>query len=697
MTGGRRIVRGLCAAVLVPWLAGCSVLDPTYTADSPGPTGKDPVEVEVAFSGNAGISGFDLRRRIEDYLFDLSRDPTRESAVYDAALELEDLYRTEGYPIAKVDYEYAAPSADAPSPANLAVRFRFDEGPLVTVDMHLGGNRVYGRNRLLSLWPRKRHGTFSLGGYVFVESQVRTFAEELRAFYRSQGRLDAVVRGPDIEVDLERAVAKVTIEVDEGQVHTIGAVDVAAELRDALGEEMPAPPIGRPQTPAELQGYRTALRNGLRRLGHPNPTIELRLESTDGSMLVARLVATGEPGPTVTIDEVAVAGNERTMDAVILGKLDVAAGERYDGEQIDDALTRLYRTGLFRKVEIRETPVDGDPSRLDLGIEVEENESRSIEFLGGYGSYEQLRGGLRLENRNLFGTGRGVVLDNRLSQKGNGNELTLSDPDFLATGATLTIGGERFLREEPSFTDKAVGGTIALARPLVPGLTARIGYTYRDRTDARAFTVLPQDQLVEFTEGKVFVELRNDRRDNLLFPKAGHTEMLSFERISPAFGADVDLDRLAFRTAVHIGLLDPFHLVLRSEQSVLWPHEGSALVPLQLRWFNGGESTVRSFRESQLGPQDVDGLPVGGEYRNVFGAELRFPLWRTLEGGLFVDAGNVGSRVKDFSFDEMRYACGAGVRLLLPIGPVRLDGGWNPEQRPGDDEWVVHLSVGYPF
>ncbi|MBL8729010.1 MAG: BamA/TamA family outer membrane protein [Planctomycetes bacterium] len=697
MTAAGRFARGAGATLLVLWLAACSVLDPTYTAATPGPSGRAPVEVEVAFAGNSGIAGIDLRRRIEDYLFDLSRDPTRESAVYDAALELEDLYRTDGYPIAKVDYDYVAPPEDGPWPAVQKVRFRIDEGPLVTVDMRLDGNRVYGRDRLLALWARKRHGTFSLGGYVFVESQVRTFVEELRSFYRSQGRLDAVVQGPAIEVDLERAVAKVTIAVEEGNVHSIGAVDVAAALREALGDDLPPPPVGRPQAQGELQGYRTALRNALRQRGYPAPALTLRLEPAADAPLVARLEVGGEPGRRMTIANVTVAGNDRTMAGVIRGKLDLAEGDRYDGMRIDDALTRLYRTGLFRKVDIRETPVEGDPSRLDLGIQVEENESRSIEFLGGYGSYEQLRGGLRLEDRNVFGTGRGVVLDNRISQKGNSNELTLSDPDFLATGAVLTIGGERFLREEPSFTDKAIGGTVALARPLFGGLTARVGYTYRDRQDARAFTVLPQDQLVEFTEGKVFVELRNDRRDNLLFPKAGHTELLSFERISPAFGASVDLDRLAFRAAVHLGLLDPFHLVLRSEQSVLWPHEGSALVPLQERWFSGGESSVRSFRESRLGPQDVDGLPVGGEYRNVFGAELRFPVWRTLEGALFVDAGNVGARVQDFSLDDMRYAIGAGIRLLLPIGPVRLDGGWNPDQRPGDDEWAVHLSVGYPF
>ena len=414
-------------------------------------------------------------------------------------------------------------------------------------------------------------------------------------------------------------------------------------------------------------------------------------------MLVARLTVEGEPGPTVTVDSVEVHGNERTLDGVILGRIDLEPGQVYDGEEVDASLQRLYRTGLFRKVEIVENRLPDDPTHMALDVQVEEGDARSVELLAGYGSYEQLRGGIRLGDRNVFGTGRGISTDSKVSMKGYSNGITLSDPDFFRTGSTLTVTGEHFRREEPSFTDEALGGTVALARPVLDALVARVGYTYRERANAEAFTVLPQDQLVDYTEAKVFFELRHDRRDNLVFPRSGHTELLSFERLSPALGASVELDKLAFRAAVYLPLMDPVNLVLRSEQSLLWPHEGSAQVPLQERWFAGGEASVRSFKEAQLGPKDADGQPVGGEYRNVLGVELRFPLWRTFEGALFVDAGNVGREVQDYGFDDMHYGIGAGLRLLLPVGPVRVDGAWNPDQDPGDDEWVVHVSVGYPF
>ena len=685
-----------CASLALALCGACSVFDPTYTADQPDASGKAPVEVTVDIEGNASQSAAVLRGRIEDYMFDLSRDPTRESAVYDAALEVEDYYRTEGHPVAKVKYEYSPP-AEAERPQSVLVRLLVEEGPLVLVEMTLRGNTAFDTGELLALWSRKNVGLFGLGGVAFVESDVHAFGEQLRAFYRAHGRLDAVVGVPQIDVDLDRALAKVAIEIAEGPVHTIRSVEVAPTIRSVLGTALPRPPEGRVCAQNEIQGYRDAVRNALRKIGHPKPRVEVATEPEAGVPFGWHLRVDGDPGQLATIASVAVAGNQKTMDGIILGKLDLGPGDRYDGTSIEEALRRLYRSGLFRKVEIEEKPLDDDPSRLGLTVQVDESDSRSIEFMAGWGSYEQARAGLRLEDTNLFGTGRGLALDNHVSTKGYSTELTLTDPDFLTTDSTLTVSGEYFRREEPSFTDKALGGTVALARTLTAGTTARVGYTYRDRMDATAFTVLPQDQLVDFVEGKVFLELRNDRRDNLLFPRKGHAEFVSFERIAPELGASVDLDRLTFRASKHFQLTRSGTLVLRTEQNGLWPHEGSANVPLQLRWFNGGENSVRSYRESQLGPKDAQGNPTGGEYRNILGAELRFPIVKTLEAGLFVDAGNVGTRVQDFSLDEMRYGIGAGLRLLLPIGAVRLDAAWNPDQDPGDEEWVLHFSVGYPY
>jgi outer membrane protein assembly factor BamA len=165
----------------------------------------------------------------------------------------------------------------------------------------------------------------------------------------------------------------------------------------------------------------------------------------------------------------------------------------------------------------------------------------------------------------------------------------------------------------------------------------------------------------------------------------------------PSLGADIEFVRFRFSASAYVPLTRRINVALRTSQGLLWPGEGFDRIPLQERFYNGGQSTVRSFRESRLGPLDPSGKPTGGSWRNVFTAELRVPLGGLLESSVFADAGNVGEDIEEFGLAGLRWGLGLGIRLRLPIGPVRVDGAWNPDREIGEDEWVIHLSVGYPF
>jgi len=119
-------------------------------------------------------------------------------------------------------------------------------------------------------------------------------------------------------------------------------------------------------------------------------------------------------------------------------------------------------------------------------------------------------------------------------------------------------------------------------------------------------------------------------------------------------------------------------------------------LPIDERFFNGGSTTVRSFGERDLGPHNR-GRPIGGEFFTVFNAEYTFPLFGELQGALFVDAGNLLPSSEDPGFNDMRYAIGAGLRYKLPIGPIRLDYGINPDPREFEDIGAFHFSFGFAF
>jgi len=149
------------------------------------------------------------------------------------------------------------------------------------------------------------------------------------------------------------------------------------------------------------------------------------------------------------------------------------------------------------------------------------------------------------------------------------------------------------------------------------------------------------------------------------------------------------------------------------------PGRGEVTLPLSERFFNGGENTVRSFKESELGPRDSSGDPAGGYGLNVFSIELRQRLIGNLIGTIFVDYGNIApnrsreeqgeksydsrseviSDTLDDFFKDFRPAVGLGLQYLLPVGPVRFDFAFNPDNNSQRDEdsFVFHFSVGTAF
>jgi outer membrane translocation and assembly module TamA len=64
---------------------------------------------------------------------------------------------------------------------------------------------------------------------------------------------------------------------------------------------------------------------------------------------------------------------------------------------------------------------------------------------------------------------------------------------------------------------------------------------------------------------------------------------------------------------------------------------------------------------------------------------------------VFADAGNVGVNVSDYGLSDLSWGLGAGLRLALPIGPLRFDGAINPDPKIGERQSTLHLSVGLPF
>ncbi len=118
---------------------------------------------------------------------------------------------------------------------------------------------------------------------------------------------------------------------------------------------------------------------------------------------------------------------------------------------------------------------------------------------------------------------------------------------------------------------------------------------------------------------------------------------------------------------------------------------------LEDRFKAGGPSTVRAFALNSLGPKNAKGEPLGGQALAIFNQELRFPLYKSLNGGVFYDTGNVFLLASEMSLAGLRHSAGLGLRYLLPFGPIRLDWAYVLDPEPGEQRYRFVLTLGHAF
>jgi outer membrane protein assembly factor BamA len=131
-------------------------------------------------------------------------------------------------------------------------------------------------------------------------------------------------------------------------------------------------------------------------------------------------------------------------------------------------------------------------------------------------------------------------------------------------------------------------------------------------------------------------------------------------------------------------------------------------------FFLGGVDSIRAFLVDSVVPEDVAQRIIKGSLNEATGerltindvvirggevalnprAELRFPLTSLLQGGIFLDTGNLWVDPSEIDLLALRYAAGAGLRIATPIGPLALDYGINLIRRPWEDFGAFHFSIG---
>src|SRR5947199_35775 len=428
-------------------------------------------------------------------------------------------------------------------------------------------------------------------------------------------------------------------------------------------------------------------------------------------------------GPVYHFDGVTVSGLSRLHPGFVTKRFTRLRGKTYSPDVLDERFRTLMQTGQFNLLQIKPVPVDGHLLRLD--ISAEEAKSKGFGFWVGFDTYEGALAGVQVGDRDLFGYGRPVTASIEVSQRSYRGEILYEDPFFFDTDFVFTARLFALTYDYDGYSKFELGGRLELSRKITKNDEAALIFSVRhvkitDSEIRPSFLLGSKEYQVDTIGLTNTLDFRESPYVNPRGLLIGNT----LDVASSALGSDIEFIRSTMRVGYYLpfgpkpltpGVVEdqptgtPLQRWFRQSSIAFGARVGiihslttsgseeATAIPIDERFFNGGATTVRSFAERDLGPHDNHGHPVGGEFFTVFNVEYTFPILGELQGAIFTDAGNLLPTSEDIGLSDMRYAVGAGLRYKLPVGPIRLDYGVNPDPHEFEDFGPSHFSFCFAF
>jgi outer membrane protein insertion porin family len=659
---------------------------------------------EIEINGAERVKPKRLRKEIKVRL----NQAVNEQALEEARQKIIEIYQGKGYTDVSVEYR-VEPIDEKRGTARVV--FTVTEG----VKGAISQVRFEGNAHISEKALRKQMKTRGRTLIYFMdktgrldEVQLEQDLDKIREYYQNHGYIDVEIK----EVRKDRTPKGpmiITIVVLEGpQYHvrklTISGYEHSTEAKVRAFLKLKE---GSVYSPKQLRDDAKAVADAYGSGGYVD--LVITPEGTPAGPALIDVHYTIEEGARSFVNRVNIEGNTRTKDKVIRREVLVAPGDVFNTVRVDVTKKRLENLGYFSKVETY--PEDTDiPGRKDLTILVQEKRTGSLSFGGGFSTVDKLVGFAELSQGNfdMFNwpsfTGGGQKFRLRLQYGTERKDfvLAITEPYFL--DRRLSLGGQLFYTEanylSAVYDQRNYGVSFELRKPINTYMYGTLGYMLQA---IDIFNVDPtssefiQSQGGTNVESKLLGSLVFDSRDNPLLTRRGQRITLSPMIAGGFLGGDTQIYAFDLEGSQYFRLPWDTILLINGEISTVSQWGSGNQVPIYERLFLGGSNNLRGFPFREVGPQDENGEPVGGQSMARTTIEWTFPIIEKARGALFYDMGFVNSEAWSFGFNHMASDVGIGLRLDLPIGPLRLDYGW-PVMRDGyNGGGHFNFNVGYQF
>jgi outer membrane protein insertion porin family len=649
-----------------------------------------PLLREVSFEGNAEVKTEDLREKAAIRVGVLY-NPVEVQKAEEA---IRQKYEDEGFFGAQI-----VPRTERTPEGDLRVVFRIEEGPKLHIDrIIIEGNQALTASQIKAAMQTKERLYWI---FPFSTVQRRVFeddAERILQLYGDHGFIQARVESTEIVPDLARKKVTLRVRVVEGPQFRTGTITIT-------GNEMLSTEEVRKYLKLEEGGVynRGAVRAAVRslsdrysELGRARAQIDPRAVNDLPNLKVDVTLAIVEGGP-VYVERINITGNTKSSEKILRRELRVAEGELFTYQKLVRSRQRLFNLQYFDEVTV-DTEQGSSPDKVVINIHVKERATGVFSIGAGYSSLDSLFATLDITQRNLFGRGQELFLRFRIGAESRLGLVGFTEPYLF--DIPLKAGFDIYdrLREYDDFTEERLGGDIRASYPLTEFISLSGVYRLEDVdiTDVAA-TASEDLKSQEGTSLNSVVEfvLARDSRDNFFEPTQGSRNALEFS--FAGLGGDTQYYKFVAETAWFFPL--PVFNLVWAVRGLYGMAEGwgGQEVPIFERFFLGGATTLRGQRTRSVAPKDRQGEVIGGDKELLFSTELLIPIVARFRLALFFDAGNAYGFGTEFDPTNLRYGAGVGIRFFSPLGPLRLDVGYNLDREPGEDQYQFHFTVGAPF
>ena len=269
----------------------------------------------------------------------------------------------------------------------------------------------------------------------------------------------------------------------------------------------------------------------------------------------------------------------------------------------------------------------------------------------------------------------------------------------------LAVGGELFYREATYLSDvydqRNYGGAFSVRKPLGLFTSAKLEYRLENigiyDVDNDASDEIKSEE-GDRLQSMLGLEINHDTRDSVFLTRKGHRIIAGTYVAGGPLGGDTDIYGWSLEGSKYWGLPGDTIFMVNAEVAVVDGWNGAERVPIFNRLYLGGANNLRGFDFREVGPKDEDGEPIGGNSMARITVEYTFPIIDRVRGAVFYDAGFVNAGSYEFSGSNYNSDVGFGLRMDLPIGPVRVDFGIPLEADDyNDSSGKFNFNIGYQF